>query len=46
VSVDYTTYNYLNQKITTGLTTGIPADVIMLGWAGWNPSHPGRCSPS
>jgi multiple sugar transport system substrate-binding protein len=34
VSVDYTTYNYLNQKITTGLTTGIPADVIMLG-VGW-----------
>ena len=34
VTVDYTTYDYLNQKITTGLTTGIPADVLMLG-VGW-----------
>ncbi|HWN32443.1 MAG TPA: extracellular solute-binding protein [Pseudonocardia sp.] len=34
VSVDYTTYDYLNQKVTTGLTTGIPADVLMLG-VGW-----------
>ncbi|MBA2322633.1 MAG: extracellular solute-binding protein [Pseudonocardiales bacterium] len=35
VSVDYLTgYDYLNEKITTGLTTGIPADVIMLG-VGW-----------
>jgi multiple sugar transport system substrate-binding protein len=34
VTVDYTTYDYLNQKITTGLTTGIPADVVMLG-VGW-----------
>jgi multiple sugar transport system substrate-binding protein len=34
VSVDYTTYDYLNEKITTGLTTGIPADVVMLG-VGW-----------
>jgi multiple sugar transport system substrate-binding protein len=34
VSVDYTTYDYLNQKITTGLTTGIPADVLMVG-VGW-----------
>ena len=35
VSVDYLTgYDYLNEKITTGLTTGIPSDVIMLG-VGW-----------
>jgi multiple sugar transport system substrate-binding protein len=34
VTVDYTTYDYLNQKITTGLTTGIPADVLMVG-VGW-----------
>ena len=35
VSVDYLTgYDYLNEKITTGLTTGVPSDVIMLG-VGW-----------
>lgn len=35
VSVDYLTgYDYLNEKITTGLTTGVPNDVIMLG-VGW-----------
>jgi multiple sugar transport system substrate-binding protein len=35
VRVEYLTgYDYLNEKITTGLTSGVPADVIMLG-AGW-----------
>lgn len=35
VRVEYLTgYDYLNEKITTGLTSGVPADVIMMG-AGW-----------
>lgn len=35
VRVEYLTgYDYLNEKITTGLTSGVPADVIMMG-VGW-----------
>jgi multiple sugar transport system substrate-binding protein len=35
VNVEYLTgYDYLNEKITTGLTSGVPADVIMMG-VGW-----------
>jgi multiple sugar transport system substrate-binding protein len=36
VNVDYTTYNALNEKITTGLAGGLLADVIMVG-VGWVP---------
>ncbi|GAA1666225.1 ABC transporter substrate-binding protein [Fodinicola feengrottensis] len=34
VSVDYTTYDKLDAKITTGLAGGAPPDVLMLG-VGW-----------
>lgn len=36
VKVDYTTYTALNEKITTGLASGLMPDVVMLG-VGWIP---------
>ncbi|TWD79585.1 carbohydrate ABC transporter substrate-binding protein (CUT1 family) [Kribbella amoyensis] len=36
VKVDYTTYNALNEKLTTGLASGLMPDVVMLG-VGWIP---------
>ncbi|WP_327424635.1 ABC transporter substrate-binding protein [Streptomyces sp. NBC_01527] len=36
VSVDYTTYAQLNEKITTGLAGGLLPDVLMMG-VGWIP---------
>lgn len=36
VSVDYTTYLQLNEKITTGLAGGLLPDVLMMG-VGWIP---------
>lgn len=36
VNVDYTTYDQLNEKITTGLAGGLLPDVLMMG-VGWIP---------
>ncbi|MFF9399872.1 ABC transporter substrate-binding protein [Streptomyces sp. NPDC014744] len=36
VNVDYTTYQQLNEKITTGLAGGLLPDVLMMG-VGWIP---------
>lgn len=36
VNVDYTTYDHLNEKITTGLAGGLLPDVLMMG-VGWIP---------
>ncbi|MFD7070817.1 ABC transporter substrate-binding protein [Streptomyces sp. NPDC059913] len=41
VNVDYTTYQQLNEKITTGLAGGLLPDVLMMG-VGWIPPFAAR----
>lgn len=41
VTVDYTLYNKLNEKITTSLVSGRPYDVMMMG-VGWVPPFAAR----
>ncbi|MFC9246107.1 ABC transporter substrate-binding protein [Streptomyces sp. NPDC057136] len=41
VNVDYTTYDQLNEKITTGLAGGLLPDVLMMG-VGWIPPFAAR----